>query len=204
MAIIPTLLKARQLQWVSEIRKQLKFGLFEGRISNDPVFKWSGLSWWPLSYGYSPNHLKTRPFKIRPFLSGFQMVFDKMAAICQDFKWLSFLISDPISNPDHLQPNLYWTIWNLVGGILDPHCIDNAALSINCSIKHKWKFQFQKICHWTVPKMYLKKFDPWTSPGLNGVPGGMTDWVQGLGLLTTNGTQKTLPSAVESKKMIVI
>ena len=32
----------------------------------------------------------------------------------------------------------------------------------------------------------------------------MTDWVQGLGLLTTNGTQKTLPSAVESKKMVVI
>ena len=28
-------------------------------------------------------------------LSGFQMVFDKMAAICLDFKWLSFRISDP-------------------------------------------------------------------------------------------------------------
>ena len=102
MALKPTLLKARQLQWVSEIRKQLKFGLFEGRISNDPVFKWSGLS-----YGYSPNHLKTRPFKIRPFLSGFQMVFDKMAAICQDFKWFGFRISDPIRNLDHLQPNLF-------------------------------------------------------------------------------------------------
>ena len=34
-----------------------------------------------------------------------------------DFKWLGFQISDLIPNPDHLQPNLFWTIWNpdLVG-----------------------------------------------------------------------------------------
>ena len=32
------------------------------------------------------------------------MVFDKMAAICPDFKWLGFRISD------HLQPNLFSTI----------------------------------------------------------------------------------------------
>ena len=41
------------------------------------------------------------------------MVFDKMAAICSDFKWLSFRISDPIQNPDHFQPNLFLTIQNL-------------------------------------------------------------------------------------------
>ena len=35
------------------------------------------------------------------------MVFDKMVAICQDFKWLGFWISDPIPNPDHLLPNLF-------------------------------------------------------------------------------------------------
>ena len=31
-----------------------------------------------------------------------------MAAICPDFKWLGFWISDPIRNPDHLQPKLFW------------------------------------------------------------------------------------------------
>ena len=40
------------------------------------------------------------------------MVFDKMAAICPDFKCLGFQISDPIQNPDHLQANLFSTIWN--------------------------------------------------------------------------------------------
>ena len=37
-------------------------------------------------YIYSPNLLKTRPFKILTFLSEFQMVFDKMVAFCPDFK----------------------------------------------------------------------------------------------------------------------
>ena len=42
------------------------------------------------------------------------MVFDKMAAIGPDFNRLGFLISDPIQNPDHLQPNFSLTIiWNL-------------------------------------------------------------------------------------------
>ena len=45
-------------------------------------------------------------------LSGFQIVFDNMAAICLDFKWLGFRISDAIRNPDHWQPNLFWTIRN--------------------------------------------------------------------------------------------
>ena len=35
-----------------------------------------------------------------------------MAAICPDFKWLGLRISDLIPNPDHLQPNLFWNIWN--------------------------------------------------------------------------------------------
>ena len=38
------------------------------------------------------------------------MIFDKMAAIGLDFKWLGFQISDPIPNPDHLEPNLFSTI----------------------------------------------------------------------------------------------
>ena len=31
-----------------------------------------------------------------------KMIFDKMATICPDFKWLGFRILDPIRNPDHL------------------------------------------------------------------------------------------------------
>ena len=44
--------------------------------------------------------------------SRFQMILDKMAPICPDFKWLCFRISDPIWNPDHFQPNLFLTIPN--------------------------------------------------------------------------------------------
>ena len=40
------------------------------------------------------------------------MTFDKIAAICLDFKWSGFLISDLIWNPDHLQTNLFSTIQN--------------------------------------------------------------------------------------------
>ena len=36
----------------------------------------------------------------------------KMLAICSDFNCLGFQISDPIQNPDHLQPNLFSTILN--------------------------------------------------------------------------------------------
>ena len=46
------------------------------------------------------------------FFSGFQIVFEKMAAICSDFKWLGFHISDSIKKPGHLQTNLFLTIPN--------------------------------------------------------------------------------------------
>ena len=78
-----------------EIRKHFKSGLFEGRIPNGWVFKWLRFS---NGYSYSPKHLKTGPFKIQKFLSGFQMVLDKMQAIFLDFKWLGFQISDTIQN----------------------------------------------------------------------------------------------------------
>ena len=61
-------------------------------------------------YSYSPNHLITGLFENRMFLSGFQMVSDKMGAICLDSKWLGFRISDPIWNRDHLQLNLFLAI----------------------------------------------------------------------------------------------
>ena len=46
-----------------------------------PDFKRSGFS-----YGYSPNHLKTGPFKIRKFLSRFQMVFWKNGSHLSGFQ----------------------------------------------------------------------------------------------------------------------
>ena len=51
-----------------------------------------------VQFSDGPNHLKTGPFKIWIFQSGFQMIFDK---------WLGFRNSDPIQNPDHLQSNLF-------------------------------------------------------------------------------------------------
>ena len=39
----------------------------------------------------------------------FQMVYDKMAAIFPDFKWLGSQISDPIQN--HFQINLFLINW---------------------------------------------------------------------------------------------
>ena len=61
-----------------------------------------------LGYSYCPNHLKTRPSKILTFLSGFQMVLDKMAGICSD---LSVGLPDfrsfenrTICNPTSFQP----------------------------------------------------------------------------------------------------
>ena len=88
----------------------LKSGLFEGRILNGQVFKWSDLS---NGYSFSSNHSKTRPFQIRTFLWGFYIDFGKTAAICPNFKWLVFRISDPIRNPGYLHTSLFLTIWNL-------------------------------------------------------------------------------------------
>ena len=71
---------------------------FRGRISNGRALT--------MAISIVPTIQKTEPFKIRKFLSGFQMVYEKMAVICMDFKWLGFQISDPIGNPEHFQPNL--------------------------------------------------------------------------------------------------
>ena len=50
-----------------------------------------------------PTIQKPDQFKIRTFLSEFQMVFDKMA-ICPDFKWLDFQISYKVNVP--------WTLYS--------------------------------------------------------------------------------------------
>ena len=72
--------------------------IFEGRISNG----------WALAMAIAlvPT-IWNRDIFVRIL-----RVFSKMAAICQDLKWFSFQISDTIWNLDHLQPNLFSTIWN--------------------------------------------------------------------------------------------
>ena len=70
------------------------------------LFSWSVLmfSWYmhvPRSVQrsvQSSRYFKVRPSKIKAFQFRFQMVFDKMAAICPDFKWSGFQISDPLNN----------------------------------------------------------------------------------------------------------
>ena len=52
------------------------------------------------------------------------MVFDKMATICPDFKWLGFRISDLIQNPNYLQPQpLFDHSKSGLVQISDRHCI---------------------------------------------------------------------------------
>ena len=53
------------------------------------------------NYNHGPDHSETGSFEIWPFLSGFHMVSDKMAAIFLVFMWLGFRILDPIQNIDH-------------------------------------------------------------------------------------------------------
>ena len=116
----------------------LKSGLFEGWISNS-FFKWSGFC-----YGYSHNHLKTRPYEIQTFLSGFHLVFDKMAAICPDFR------SNAKSGPFATQP-LFDHSKSRQVRIPDPHCITNFFLilcqnSLNGMLNYlNWKMQKNKI-----------------------------------------------------------
>ena len=78
----------------------LKSWLFEGRISNGPVFKWLGLS---NGYSHSPNHSKIGSFEIRMFFIDFR---------CHS-KSRSFA-TQPLL--DHSKSRL--------GRISDPHCTE--------------------------------------------------------------------------------
>ena len=65
-----------------------------------------------LQNSFCRRTLNCNPNLPKMFLSGFQMVFDKLMAICPDFKQLGFLISDSNGNQDLLQPNLFSSILN--------------------------------------------------------------------------------------------
>ena len=84
---------SQRIGWQSTERKEKNLNAFLLGSRSQPkwtfesqVFEWSGLSF---GYSYGPNHLKTRSFKIVTFLSRFQIVFEKMASFCPDFKWLA-------------------------------------------------------------------------------------------------------------------
>ena len=78
--------------------------------------------------------MKTRSYETRTFMFRFQMVFDKMTAICPDFR--SHLKSGPIATQpifDHCKSRLVW--------ISDPHCIYISTKSIRY-----WLFRWKPIC----------------------------------------------------------
>ena len=83
-------------------------------------FKWSGFSY---GYTFSPNRSKTGTLKIHTFLSRFQIVFDKLAAI--------FLISNgsvswfqlPFKICTICNPISFWPFSkSRFVGISNPHC----------------------------------------------------------------------------------
>ena len=84
--------------WPFEIQTHLKSGLFKGRISNSPVFKWSGFCY---GYFYSPNHSKTGPFDY--FVRISNVFFTKL----RPFVWISNGWASEIQIPFKIQ-----TIWN--------------------------------------------------------------------------------------------
>ena len=134
-------LKTRQIrkQWGSEIRpfeiqKYLESRILEVRISNGPVFKGTGYSF---SYSNGPNHLKTRPIKIWTFLSGFQMVLYKMAAMCPVFR--SHLKSWPFEKQPHFNHSK-----SRLAQILDPHCIE-FFLSIHYSYLRSKSYKHRQL-----------------------------------------------------------
>ena len=103
--------------------KTFEVQLFEGQISNGSVFKRSSFS---NGYSYSPNHLKTWPFKIQRFFRISNGLWQNGGHL----SWFQMVrLSDPIPNQDHLQPNLfsYHSKSRLVR-ISDPHCIPTIQL----------------------------------------------------------------------------
>ena len=114
-----------------------------------------------------PDHSKSGHFSL-----DFNF-FYKMVAICPDFKWLSFRISDPIKNPDHLQPNLFLTILNLDWSgfqILTVACINVVEIFFNFNffIQILW-LNWHYCINSFVSKLYLKVFEEPLTLGLHGL-----------------------------------
>ena len=67
---------------------------------------------WEYYYWYESGLLDYWQYYSPPIWKFIYNGVDKMMAICPNFKWLGFRISDPIWNPEHLLPNLFSTIQN--------------------------------------------------------------------------------------------
>ena len=72
---------------LTKLAKQAKFGAsrVDKPIQNLETFEvGSQMVWFSIGYGYrySPYHLKTGTFKIRMFLSGFQMYANPVIWVC--------------------------------------------------------------------------------------------------------------------------
>ena len=93
-------------------------------------------------FSKGPNILKTGLFKIQIFLYGFPMVYDKMGAICLDFKLLTTGFKIPFEIQTICKPTLL-TILNLVKSryvqISDPPCILQTAMN---------KSSFEECTRW--------------------------------------------------------
>ena len=79
-------------------------------------------------WGLVPTIWKPCHMKSGCFCLAFQIVFDNMAAICLDFKWSGFRISDPVK---------FWTIW-------EPTVC--------------WPFKNQKASRFQIPTVFILYF----------------------------------------------
>ena len=117
------------VQYLDEFSGDLKSRLFEGQISSGTFFKGSGFSY---GYCFSPNHLKTRPFKIRRFCTDFKWFLTKWLP----YVWISNHWASGFQilwNPDHLQLNHVSTIQNLDSGFQIPKRTLEHWAAVSCS-----------------------------------------------------------------------
>ena len=85
---------------------------------------------------WKPDHSKSGHF-----LPDFKCFLDKVAAVCQDFKWLVFWISDPIQNMDHLKTNLFLNIWNPdESGFYIPTILDKIVWHLGHLYATSWSY----------------------------------------------------------------
>ena len=126
-----------------------KSRIFEGRVSNGPVFKWLGFSY---GYSYNTNPLKTGPFKMQTFLSGFQKCLTKwwfqMVGL-PDFR------SHSKCGPFATQPLFNHSKFRLVR-ISDPHC--SQFNHLNCFRLSKLFVISTQTLRITIPRFHFALF----------------------------------------------
>ena len=113
----------------------LKFRIFEDHISNGP------------GQAIVLAMAIDRPFEKPDIFVWFSKVFDKMAAICLNFKWSGFQTSDSIQNPDHLQTNFFWPFRFQIPNVYTLQCelnkLNSGYTILNNSLSNNIKTNFQ-------------------------------------------------------------